>query len=63
MARRNASGRTELNTIKGEPISVVFWKREKGGNLDLNGPLVDKIRVTGCRVLGSLQKFAFEMFL
>lgn len=62
MARRNASGRTELNTIKSEPISVDFWRREEGGKVDLNGPLVDRMMVTGCRVLGSLQKFAFEMF-
>lgn len=62
MARRNMSGRTELNTIKDEPISVVFWRREEGGKVDLNGPLVNRMMVTGCRVLGSLQKFAFEMF-
>lgn len=50
MARRNASRRTELNTVKGEPISVVFWRREGGGNMDLNGPRVIKMMVTGLPV-------------
>lgn len=62
MAGRNASGRTELNTIKGEPISGVFWRREEGGNVDLSGLLGDRMMVTGGRELGSLQAFAFEMF-
>jgi hypothetical protein len=42
MSRRNASGRTKLNTIKGEePLSVVSWRRKEGGNIDLDGPCVD----------------------
>lgn len=70
IARRHASERTKLNTIKGEAVFVI-WRRKEGGNVDLDGPCVGNWgsrwwwlgEVLSLFFLSSLVRFALEMCL